>query len=359
VDSIALAPGGIISKVYPEKKNRVKGKNVLQDPKYRDILIYSRDNNVTVISNPIQVDEGILALVIAEPIYRKHVSGGGNFWGFALTVLNVPKAFGNSALNRLRSEGYEYKLYTCGVNGDNTVVAQSSGEELISPVEVTFPVCGKFCWMLKLEPVYGWKDTDQQHWMGFISFILGILGGTAVCLLLVLGENERIFKELSYRDGLTGIWNHRSFERKAGELQKKNRPFGIIYLDVNGFKSVNDKYGHLVGDDLLVTVAGRLGDCLSDYEEVYRMGGDEFVILAQGSHNKEWYKSLIEELKCSVRHPVDVEGNSVFVDVSAGFAVYPEDGHDITALVRIADDNMYREKRGERVTVRRLQTREQ
>jgi diguanylate cyclase (GGDEF)-like protein len=168
-------------------------------------------------------------------------------------------------------------------------------------------------------------------------------------LLSSLNESEAQLKALSLTDHLTGIANRKRFEEAVrAELVRSKRyeePFSVMILDLNNFKPVNDTYGHLVGDKLLIEVAALLRANIRVSDLAARLGGDEFVLLLINTDAKRarLVREKLEEL--IAQHTFEVDGHSLKVGVSTGTATWPEDGADLEKLLDQADTRMYRVKR--------------
>jgi len=173
-------------------------------------------------------------------------------------------------------------------------------------------------------------------------------------LLLVvrdLSESRRAAErmaELVYRDPLTGLPNRRLFEdRLAIALAQAHRyrhRIGVVFLDLDRFKQVNDTLGHAAGDELLKAVSERLLGCVRDGDTVARLGGDEFTLILPGIHYAEDLSTIARKLALALRTPFRIDGHDVRVTASGGVSLYPEDGEAAEALLRKADTAMYRAK---------------
>jgi diguanylate cyclase (GGDEF)-like protein len=127
---------------------------------------------------------------------------------------------------------------------------------------------------------------------------------------------------------------------------------GVLFIDLDRFKNVNDSLGHHIGDALLRSVAKRLDDAVRAGDTVSRLGGDEFVVVLNGVKSDEEIPRLIESrLVPLIREPHHIDGNELHVSCSIGIAVYPDDGSDIDELMRHADVAMYEAKANGRDTV--------
>jgi diguanylate cyclase (GGDEF)-like protein/PAS domain S-box-containing protein len=154
--------------------------------------------------------------------------------------------------------------------------------------------------------------------------------------------------ERAVRDPLTGLANRTLFEeRLRGSLSRDARAgssTGVLFLDLDGFKDVNDRYGHSVGDAVLRAVADRLTAGVRPADTVARLGGDEFVVLVEGA-TAEGMQALVSRLQDAVQTPLSVFGQTLDVGVSVGMALASEGAADPGGLVDQADSKMYDVKR--------------
>ena len=158
--------------------------------------------------------------------------------------------------------------------------------------------------------------------------------------------------ELAYHanhDALTDLPNRRLFadrlEQAIAVARRTGKKCGLLYIDLDGFKIVNDTLGHSVGDLLLRQVVLRMKDRLRQCDTLARMGGDEFTLIAAGLVESEAAATVANRVKQVLQPPFHIEGNELFVTASIGISVYPLDGLDVSQLLRNADAAMYEAKR--------------
>ncbi len=161
-------------------------------------------------------------------------------------------------------------------------------------------------------------------------------------------QNER----LAFTDEMTGLPNRRKFESKLDALLEERaitrRPFAIAFLDLDGFKPINDFYGHAAGDDILRQVALRLEGAVSDKGFVARFGGDEFGLICPGISTEEEASTLGDVLSEVLCAPYDLDVRKARLSASFGFAVFPEAGETAEDLIHRADTALYESKRAGR-----------
>lgn len=157
-------------------------------------------------------------------------------------------------------------------------------------------------------------------------------------------KDERI-RHLAFHDSLTDLPNRSLLEerlsRMIGMAGRNQRNIAIMFLDLDGFKNVNDNLGHDIGDALLVLVAKKLQTQLREIDTVARMGGDEFVILLDNPDSREYLVKIANRIIETVNEPMDLRGTSVSVGVSIGIAEYSTANHSTTQLMKNADTAMY------------------
>jgi diguanylate cyclase (GGDEF)-like protein len=165
---------------------------------------------------------------------------------------------------------------------------------------------------------------------------------------------KRIESELEYavhHDSLTGLPNRIMLRKKIKESIIKNKEtncsFALCFIDLNKFKSVNDEYGHHVGDMLLKHVGDVLSNIIRECDTIARIGGDEFVILFEHLESNDYLESTLKRIEqISNKSPLFYNENlTIPLSFSLGVSIYPKDGEDIETLLSYADKKMYKEKK--------------
>lgn len=178
----------------------------------------------------------------------------------------------------------------------------------------------------------------RRHYIGFFSDITE-----------PRRQQERI-EGLAYYDPLTGLPNRVLFadrmQRALLAAQRKSGMVAVCCLDLNEFKPINDRYGHMAGDEVLVAVALRLQAAMRAEDTVARVGGDEFALLLSGVHSASEADALVTRVLQAIAQPCKLKsGDAVSVTASLGVALYPDAGLDVDTLLRRADEAMYVAKR--------------
>jgi diguanylate cyclase (GGDEF)-like protein len=165
-------------------------------------------------------------------------------------------------------------------------------------------------------------------------------------------ERKRTEERLTYLaqyDHLTGLVNRTLFRDRLVQAMARSKrmhqPIGLMLLDLDRFKAVNDTYGHDIGDELLKVVSERLKTCVREVDTVARMGGDEFTIILEGVSSDENILVVAKRITESIATIFELQGHHISVGVSIGITIYPHDDHPVDELLKHADTAMYRAKK--------------
>jgi diguanylate cyclase (GGDEF)-like protein/PAS domain S-box-containing protein len=196
------------------------------------------------------------------------------------------------------------------------------------------------------------RKDGQQRWVDFSASVLTYRGRPAI-MGVGLDITERKLADarietLAYHDALTGLPNRRLLHDRMGvamaQAHRRGKRLGVLYLDLDDFKDVNDSLGHQAGDELLKAVAERLARAMRGDDTVARVGGDEFVVLLTQIADATQAALIGQKILALLKAPVLVGERELFVNGSMGIAMYPEDGTDSESLLKNADAALYRAK---------------
>ncbi len=203
----------------------------------------------------------------------------------------------------------------------------------------------------------------EQGWSNKELLDIAMKVGSVVLLIIVSFAvwNSRLRKEIKLRkaaerqirhiathDELTGLPNRNlmqdRLEQTLSQNERTGKPFAVLFLDLDGFKKINDDFGHSYGDELLVQAAHRMSSLLRRSDTVCRHGGDEFVVILPTANNVGSALAVSRKLVVQLAKPYKVKKKSLDISVSIGVSLYPQHGLTSDDLLRSADKAMYRAK---------------
>lgn len=159
-------------------------------------------------------------------------------------------------------------------------------------------------------------------------------------------EQELGFK--AHHDELTGLKNRltmpQEIETEIDELQETGGMIAVLFIDLDRFKEINDQYGHHVGDLVIKETAYRIKYAVRDSDTVFRVGGDEFLVVIKDIKNMTHIHNVVNNIVSEFKHPVNIEGKELDISISVGVAVSPDDSLDRKEIVKFADVAMYAAK---------------
>jgi len=195
----------------------------------------------------------------------------------------------------------------------------------------------------------GYSQRPAQH-----DEIENLAGNFADRISVALGNaewEERLFRQAHY-DLLTGLPNRLSMMDRLNlsikQAERSGHSFAVSFIDMDDFKLINDAMGHMVGDEMIEIIAGRLQQCMRAGDTVARMGGDEFVLISAAFQTNESatiaMSRIAEKILATIAEPLEIGGREVRSSSSIGVAIYPRDGRDVDTLLKNADTAMYSAK---------------
>lgn len=203
---------------------------------------------------------------------------------------------------------------------------------------------------------YEGQRPDGSAYCANVSiFVMAVDNGAPTNCLITLSDTTEIKKsqahvhDMAYKDSLTGLANRAQLLLHLNEVietaEKAQSKFGLIYLDLDGFKDINDSLGHDAGDEVLCEVSRRLANVTRKHDLVARLGGDEFCIVLDGIENEERAMFIANRCLQEIAKPLEVSGRRIHPQTSIGIAIFPSDAETKEMILQAADTAMYSAKK--------------
>ena len=344
--NIGLAKDNVISHIYPLEGNEAAlGLDYLTTPSQRDTVLQAIRAKQTVIAGPVNLVQGGQGLVGRIPIFLQ--DSAESYWGVASVVIDFEQ-FKGFVLDYAKQLGLAVALkgrHATGLEGDVFIGSESMflTGSTSSITTISLPVGS---WVLAADYAVPPNNALRKTVIRTVGYFLTALIAALICLLLSTLNTQR---RLSLHDSLTGLANRRLFDEQIkyaiARAKRNDSLMGIIYVDLNDFKSINDRYGHKAGDAVLIAVAQRVRASLRQTDFLARLGGDEFVVILEALSSQQDPLDVVATITAAINQPITLDDNhEVTVGASMSVVIYPDDGEDKDTLLRTADQRMYQSK---------------
>ncbi len=200
--------------------------------------------------------------------------------------------------------------------------------------------------IVRAKPSLDWHNSTL--WTTFVPFFILLFSIFLGSLFYNYYINSSMVTHQAHHDTLTGLFNrnylHKYTSRVFNVAELNNIKLGIIVLDINNFKEINDTFGHGIGDLVLINYSERLKKSLRDKQEVFRIGGDEFLIIIEDIPSSEILYQIANRIKDSIANTMKVSEHKLSITASIGCSIYPDDGKSLEETMHVADEEMYKNK---------------
>ncbi|MCZ8251141.1 MAG: diguanylate cyclase [Hylemonella sp.] len=341
VRNFAVAVGYRLLYVHPVEGNeRAIGLYYPDIPAQWVVIQRIAQSGESALAGPVQLVQGGRGL-----IYRKPIMIEGRYWGLLSTVIDSDSLF---RMVQAEAADGDYEFAIRGSDGRGHEGGAVWGplslfeqpDALLQQMEVPG---GQ--WVIAVRPV---RVDDTLPLRAGLRTGVALAGLVVALMLFLLIRNRGLMAQRAMYDDLTHLPNRRLFEDRAlmafsRQQRQPGQLCALLFLDLDDFKSVNDRHGHKAGDAVLVAVAARAQAAVRQNDTVARWGGDEFIVLLENI-SADMLETIAQRLRRSIQEPVDYQGNLLQVGVSIGLALYPDAGQDLDQLLHAADHHMYSDK---------------
>ncbi|MGB5081710.1 MAG: diguanylate cyclase [Burkholderiales bacterium] len=340
IRTFAVAVGTRIVYVYPIGGNeKVIGLNYrdlpAQWPGVRRVI----QGGTPVLLGPLDLVQGGRGL-----IYRMPVRVGGKYWGLVSVVIDSDLLL-REALKGVASEDIEIAVRGKDGRGSKGNVFWGSEEVFEDDAEQVGVDVPGGKWIVAMRyNAPGGAESRIGLLLGAIWLLAALLGWGMYAFLV---QRARL-AHLALFDALTGLPNRTLIEDRMGraisnQRRESSTVSALLFADLDGFKSINDRFGHRAGDAVLRGVAARTTRAVRDVDSVGRWGGDELIVVLENADRKK-IPELIERVRDAIEAPIDYAGRQLAVGASIGTVIVPDDGESAIDLIRLADRRMYEDK---------------
>ncbi len=356
VSNLQLAPEGIIRKVHPLQGNeQAIGHNILVDDKRRDEALLAVKERRLTLAGPFELVQGGVAVIGRNPVFLR-LGDRESFWGFTSALIYLDDLLKSTDLETLEAKGYRFVIEKKEEKtGEWRQFSRSKldiGQTFVASI-VNVP---NGFWRIKLSP-----GVVANSWWSLlllvIALVVAALGAYFTYRILLepiklrrlVKEKTKELEYLAFHDALTGLASRRLLQEKINEHLERVRHtdniLGVLYLDLDNFKRINDTMGHDMGDQLLQAIALRVQSCVSQgVDIVSRMGGDEFAVLLTSIDSKKDAEVIAKQLINTIAEVIKLRHREVVMMASIGITIGPEDGLLAEELLLNADLALYAAK---------------
>lgn len=353
---------------FPPESKKVLGLDVSSNDFFMRSLKKSEQEGRAVSTDPFELVEGDLAYLLHRPIPEpgdervSSVSKSGAQDGFAVLVIRADTLLDraghvlpgtrellyNPAFSSTDPKGHLH-LHEGAEAGwlESRLFPRLSMSRTLDSDSQPF--------VLLIQQQLGWNIISWGK-LGLTLLIASITFVVMMVYARLYLRNEMERTEMTVRlfhlanhDALTGLANRNLLSDRLNhamtQTARQKGQLAVLFLDLVGFKDVNDTYGHDVGDGVLRRAAERLRACVRAGDTVARLGGDEFVLVLENIAGQGDVDRVVEKIKTGFEQPFDVNSHSIILGISIGSAIYPGDGTDMETLISHADSDMYGDKR--------------
>lgn len=337
VRNMGIAIGHRLTYVYPQAGNeRAIGLHYPDHPEQWTAVQRAIQSGRGTLAGPLPLAQGGEGLVYRQPLWI-----GGRYWGLLSTVIDSPSLL-SGAIRDLQYAAYAYAIRGRDGLGEEGDVFAGDAALFRDPHAVSLTMAvPNGTWLLAVKP-------RASPAGGQYAVVLRILGwGLAMLLALAATTVLRHRFELSQLaliDPLTALPNRRYLEQALDKpLDDLPRNRALLFIDLDGFKAINDKYGHKAGDAVLKNAGERISSLIRHHDRVARWGGDELVVVIEETSSSDLPR-LADRLREAIKQPMEHDSHCLQVGASIGYALAPTDGTSLRELLKVADQRMYEEK---------------
>ncbi len=338
--NIAVAVGYRMRFVYPLAGNEVIiGRDYRELPAQWPAVKRAIESRSLVLTGPVKLIQGGSGLIYRTPIFVD-----GAYWGMLSSVIDM-HSFLQAAFGEIAGDRYAFAVRAVDHGTRAGVLLMGDDALFDDPAAVRLDAqVPNGVWTYAVRD----KRPGRPMSVGVIRAAGWLAAALAALGVGVVLRQRRALAQHAGNDSLTGLPNRRLFDDRLEQALRRHArdassPIVVLFMDLDGFKPINDRYGHKTGDVVLRHVATRIRDELRTGDTVARWAGDEFAVLVEGADDTQ-LAHLLDRLRQRIAAPMDIGPFTLSVGVSIGLARYPDEASDCASLIELADRRMYLDK---------------
>lgn len=336
INNIGIIKDTTIIWNYPYEANKKTiGVDLSKNEIQRSDVLKVKENLVTIFQGPVNLVQGGTGFVIRFPI----TESDGSYWGQISIVMK-----GDAFVDAIKSYEEELSIESIILSEQNIVYGDVAllDEELYW-FEFEDDL---FVWEVGLRLMA--RDPNEQYKIIFLIIIGIVIFGIVFSATFLIIRASEVIRHEAVHDHLTGLRNRNTLDETIMQVfaaaDRNGHKVGILLLDLNKFKEINDTFGHAAGDEVLRDTSKRMKHIARSDEMIFRVGGDEFLLVVPVVKDAQVLEVIKERLHAELTYRLNYNGHPISVSASIGAAIYDDDGDNFDALFQIADKRMYSEK---------------
>jgi len=353
IQNVLLAPDGIVKKIYPLNDNiGILNWDYLSDGPGNKEAAAALDMGQLVMAGPLKIPNGEQAIFGRLPVYIDNQTEKNNFWGIVSVALKFPQVLEYAELEIFDTHNIAYELWRVNPDTNERQVIATNYQKIkpsLHFVEKRVQILNAD-WYLRISPIKEWYSNPENIALIFAGFFISFIVFSVMQNNHELKGMQVVFKQLATTDPLTGIFNRRHFLEVVRSSLEKSRRYNedcyFILFDIDKFKDVNDTFGHIIGDKVLVDVTTRIKNSIRPYDLFARYGGEEFMIFISDANNSN-VREMTERLRLSLCDK-KYEYDDISVSTSASFGIAPIIDYNLDKAIIHSDEALYEAKRNGR-----------
>lgn len=341
IRNISILRDTTIVWTYPKVGNESAiGKDLSKITNQRESVLLVKNKGTIIFQGPVNLIQGGVGFVSRIPAFDNQ----NKYWG-QISIVIDGKELEKKLSNLQAKSTLKISLYNKGDFPNEPFWGEKISESEKPLIFDAF--INNAEWIIAAVPSLGWENFYIQYLYWNIANVLFSLG-IGILIYNYIYASYMVKQQVNY-DALTGIHSRAFLDSYIpivfARTKRTNLKVGILVIDLNDFKSINDRYGHLAGDKALQVLSKNLKELCRDMDNVIRIGGDEFLMIFTDLKNQEDFEKILEKVEAKSNISMQFNGETINYSYSLGSSIYPDNGETIDEIINSADKKMYYNKK--------------